>query len=107
MNGLLGDFRMWLVVYASLAQGIEKAEEAARTLVRLLSTLYTRPINYDVIIIPVDEVNDQEVEVPAIYLNGKLIAKTLDITEAIDNVLKTNLIDYDTCPLSSMMYVLA
>ncbi len=98
---------MWLVVYASLAQGIEKAEEAARTLVRLLSTLYTRPINYDVIIIPVDEVNDQEVEVPAIYLNGKLIAKTLDITEAIDNVLKTNLIDYDTCPLSSMMYVLA
>jgi len=98
---------MWLVVYASLAQGIEKAEEAARTLVRLLSTLYTRPINYDVIIIPVDEVNDQEVEVPAIYLNGKLIAKTLDITEAIDNILKTNLIDYDTCPLSSMMYVLA
>jgi len=107
VNGLLGDFRMWLVVYVSLAQGIEKAEEAARTLVRLLSTLYTRPINYDVIIIPVDEVNDQEVEVPAIYLNGKLIAKTLDITEAIDNVLKTNLIDYDTCPLSSMMYVLA
>jgi len=107
VNGLLGDFRMWLVVYASLAQGIEKAEEAVRTLVRLLSTLYTRPINYDVIIIPVDEVNDQEVEVPAIYLNGKLIAKTLDITEAIDNVLKTNLIDYDACPLSSIMYVLA
>jgi len=107
VNGLLGDFRMWLVVYASLAQGIEKAEEAARTLVRLLSTLYTRPVNYDVIIISVDEINDQEVEVPAIYLDGKLIARTLDITEAIDNILKTNLIDYDVCPLSSMMYVLA
>ena len=98
---------MWLVVYASLAQGIEKAEEAARTLVKLLSTLYTRPVNYDVIIISVDEINDQEVEVPAIYLDGKLIARTLDITEAIDNILKTNLIDYDVCPLSSMMYVLA
>lgn len=98
---------MWLVVYATLAQGIEKAEEAAKTLVKLLSTLYTRPINYDVIIIPVDEVNDQEVEVPAIYLNGKLIARTLDVIEAIDNILKTNLIDYDVCPLSSMMYVLA
>jgi len=107
VNGLLGDFRMWLVVYASLAQGIEKAEEVAKTLVKLLGTLYTRPVNYDVIIIPIDEVDNQEVEAPAIYLNGKLIAKTLDIVEAIDNVLRTNLIDYDTYPLSSMMYVLA
>ena len=107
MNGLLGDSRMWLVVYASLAQGIEKAEEVAKTLVKLLGTLYTWPINYNVIIIPMDEVNDQEVEIPAIYLNGKLIAKTLDIAEAMDNILRTNLIDYDICPLSSMMYVLA
>lgn len=91
-----------LIVYSTLVEGFARSEEVAKTLSRILSIVFEEPVEYSVIMLPSDGGDLSEVYVPSIYLDGRLIALGLRVSEALDHVLREKLVDYMLYPVSSI-----
>ena len=88
---------MDIVVYASVLEGFEKAEQTAKTLALILRGIAGEPVNYYVIVIP--SPSREYLSVPSVFIDGKMISTSLNIPEVIDKYLRTILIDYTEYPI--------
>ncbi len=89
---------MNIVVYASILEGHEKAEQVAKTIALLLKDITEEPISYHVIVIP--SVTKEHLTIPSVFINGRMVSASLDVSEVIDKYLKTILVDYVNYPIT-------
>ncbi len=85
-------------MYASVLEGHDKAEQVAKTIALLLRDIVEEPISYHVIVVP--SITREHLTIPSVFINGRMVSASLDVSEVIDKYLKTILVDYTSYPIT-------